>query len=526
MRIAIYARKSTENEDRQVQSLDDQLRHLNDIASRERLTVVEVITESKSAKEPGQRPGFQKLLQLIETGQIEGILTWHINRLTRNLVDGGVLAHLLSSGQLQMIRTPERSFRSEDNVLLLAIENGVATNYIHDLSKAVRRGMDSKAAKGWKPGQAPLGYLNDWESREIKTDPLRAPMVRSAFEMLMSGSYSVAEIWRELTKQGLTGKSRSRRGKIVSRASVHTMLRNPFYAGKLQYKGELRPGSHVPIVTPAEFEVAQLCLKKLMCPKHRKFNPPAFSGVFKCSSCGAAVVHEQKRKRLASSGMEVTYNYYHCSGSRGCKRLCVAENQVSELARNFVDHLAISPSFAEWCCDAVKNACLSEQTQGVGSVGALNDALNTDIKRLDSLTMKFVDGDIEREVYQRTKSQLEAAILERRSILQGLENREAVVLSHIRQKLEAGVAARSYVVGDQNLRRTVLNSLGAGHVLDGKEVKFRADPVLQKIASFEPGATSSQSVKSDDFVPDDQVWWRLVDDIRTEAVDFLQRDEV
>jgi site-specific DNA recombinase len=517
MRIAIYARKSTESEDRQVQSLDDQLRILRDIADRDKFKVIEVITESKSAKEPGKRPGFQNLLQLIESGQIEGILTWHINRLTRNLVDGGFLAHALSSGKLQMILTPERTFRSEDNVLLLAIENGVATSYIHDLSKAVRRGMDSKACKGWKPGQAPMGYINDWESREIKLDPLRGPMVRRAFEMLMSGSHSVAEIWRELMQLGLTGKSKSRRGKTVSRVAVHNMLRNPFYAGRLQYKGELLQGAHQPIVSPGEFELAQLRLKRLSNPKHRTNHPPAFSGVFTCKTCGAAVVHEQKRKRLAGSGNEVTYSYYHCSGSRGCKRLSVAEQPVSELARVFVDRLAISRSFADWCYTAVQNACLKEQTQADGSVSALIDALNVDVRRLDSLTMKFVDGDIGREAYQRTKSQLETAILERRSTLKGLEDRDSIVLSHIKQKLDAAVKARDYAIGDQNLRRTVLTSLGAGHVLDGKEVKFRADPILQKIASFEPGARSSQSPKSDDFVPDDQVWWSLVDDIRTET---------
>jgi len=525
MRIAIYARKSTESEDRQVQSLDDQLRILHEIALRDGFAVAAVITESKSAKEPGKRPGFQNLLNLIESGEIEGILTWHINRLTRNLVDGGVLAHVLSSGRLQMIRTPDRTFRSEDNVLLLAIENGVATSYIHDLSKAVRRGMDSKAAKGWKPGQAPLGYLNDWESREIKLDPVRAPIVRNAFEMLMSGSYSVAEIWRQLSELGLTGKSKTRRGKPISKVGVHNLLRNPFYAGKLQYKGQLLAGAHRAIVSPSEFELAQMQLKQCTNPKHRSANPPAFSGVFRCKTCGAAVVHEQKQKRLARTGDVVVYNYYHCSGSRGCKRLSVAEQPIAELARTFVDYLSVSQTFADWCYTAVRNACLSDHIQSDGSVTALKDELASDLKRLDSLTMKYVDGDIGREVYQRAKDQLEGAIAERRAVIQGLEDREGIVLAHIKQKLDAGVKARSYGVEDQNFRRTVLSSLGTGHVLDGKKLELRADPILQKIASFEPGARSSQSAKSDDFVPDDQVWWSLVDDIRTVGVKAIEEDK-
>jgi hypothetical protein len=66
MRYILYARKSSESEDRQVQSVDDQLRVLRDLARRERLTVVAELTESRSAKDPGKRPVFleRELLRL------------------------------------------------------------------------------------------------------------------------------------------------------------------------------------------------------------------------------------------------------------------------------------------------------------------------------------------------------------------------------------------------------------------------------------------------------------------------------
>ena len=86
MRIALYARKSTEQEDRQVQSLDDQIRELTKLARRESLTIVETYHESKSAKAPNNRPEFDRLMSAIDEGRIDGILTWSINRLSRNPV--------------------------------------------------------------------------------------------------------------------------------------------------------------------------------------------------------------------------------------------------------------------------------------------------------------------------------------------------------------------------------------------------------------------------------------------------------
>lgn len=520
MRIAIYVRKSTESEDRQVQSLDDQLKILQEIAVREGFSVVEIISESKSAKEPGQRPGFKTLIELIELGKIEGILTWHINRLTRNLVDGGQIAHLLSAGTLQMIRTPDRTFRSEDNVLLLAIENGVATSYIHDLSKAVRRGMDSKAAKGWIPGKPPVGYKNNAETREIDLDPVRAPLVRKAFEIALTRSSSVAEITREMKRLGLTGRSKKRSAKALSNAAIHKILKNPFYCGTPSYKGTIIAGAHQPLVTKSEFDLVQINLKRLGNPKHRSEIPPAFAGTFKCKECRAAIVFESKTKTIAKSGATTTYGYYHCSGSRGCKRISIRDKAVSELSKEFVDRMTISPSFAKWCWEATQNSATQESSEIRESIDETRNVLENDLQRLDTLTIRYVDGDIQKSTYLRVKSSLEQAIETRRDVLRRIENREAVAMAYIRQKLDAAENASRYEIGDQNLRRQILVSLGIGHVMNQGRIEFQADPVLQKIASFEPGNNSSQSVKSDDFLPDHQVWWTLVEDIRTIAREF------
>ncbi|HCH34908.1 TPA: hypothetical protein DEW05_05300 [Candidatus Saccharibacteria bacterium] len=138
---AIYARKSTEGEDRQVQSINAQLFELKKIANNEGLNVVEIFEESKSAKLPFQRPKFAKMLEMIEQGKIRGILVWQINRISRNPAESGMVQQLLQDGKLKRIRTHDRSYEPEDNALLLSVEASISNQFIMDLRKNVKRGI-------------------------------------------------------------------------------------------------------------------------------------------------------------------------------------------------------------------------------------------------------------------------------------------------------------------------------------------------------------------------------------------------
>ena len=156
----VYARKSSESEDRQVQSIDDQVNRLKQVARAVDLKIADIITEAKSAKKPNNRPLFTEMLRRLERGEASGILCWQLNRLSRNPVDSGEIQWLLQQGIIKSIRTPDREYLPEDNALIYAVESGTANQYIIDLKKGVRRGLQSKLEKGWMPGSAPLGYLN------------------------------------------------------------------------------------------------------------------------------------------------------------------------------------------------------------------------------------------------------------------------------------------------------------------------------------------------------------------------------
>src|SRR3989344_3596374 len=133
MKYVIYCRKSTDTEDKQVLSLDSQLKELSQIAQKQNLEIVDYLHESKSAKEPG-RPVFNEMIKMINSGKADAILCWKIDRLTRNPVDGGQIQWLLQNNKIKCIQTFEKSFLPSDNVLLVSIEQGMASQYIRDLS--------------------------------------------------------------------------------------------------------------------------------------------------------------------------------------------------------------------------------------------------------------------------------------------------------------------------------------------------------------------------------------------------------
>ncbi|MBS1214915.1 MAG: Recombinase [Proteobacteria bacterium] len=105
MKVFLYARKSTDDEERQMLSIDAQLNELREYARKEFLTIAREFVESMTAKEPG-RPVFNDMLRLVERGEADALLAWHPDRLARNSVDGGWIIYLVDTGKLNALKFP------------------------------------------------------------------------------------------------------------------------------------------------------------------------------------------------------------------------------------------------------------------------------------------------------------------------------------------------------------------------------------------------------------------------------------
>ena len=342
----LYARKSSEAEEKQALSIDSQIKELLALAQKENLNITEIYRESHSAKECGQRPIFSQLLNDIRSGKFNGILAWHPDRLSRNAGDLGAVVDLFDQKRLVEIRTQSQRFTNNPNEKFLLMILGSQAKLENDnKSINVKRGLKNKAEMGIRPGLAPLGYSNelshDRNKGKIVVDPLRSPIVIEMFERCAYAGDSGRDILNWLNNE-LNFTTRT--GKRVALSNVFLMLRNPFYYGMFEYptkSGNWYQGTHEPLISKDLFDKAQEQLQALPKgkPGTKEFD---FTRIFTCGACGSGVTAEEKFKNL-SDGTSRRYIYYHCTGGadRNCKQLYIREDEILKQLMAIIEELDI-----------------------------------------------------------------------------------------------------------------------------------------------------------------------------------------
>ncbi len=514
MRIVLYARKSTESDDRQVQSLEDQIRALIRIAEYERLEIVEIIQESKSAKAPGIRPEFNRMLGMIYSGQVNGILTWAINRLSRNPVDGGQLAYMLQTKQLAMIRTADRTYLPDDNALLLSIENGISTAYLQDLSRNVTRGMQGKIDRGWLTCKAPMGYLNNPITREIDIDPDRFPLIKEAWERLIVDRMPVRHIHKYLVDRGMTISNRHGSEKPPSIATVYKMFQNPFYCGKISYKGAEYPGKHEPMITPGEFAWAQRVMEGSSSNAKSLDKKFPYSGVFKCEECGCAVVGERKFKAYRTTGRTAEYIYYHCSGHKGCSKIGIRQHEISTQLEEMMQVLKIPAGFGGWLKDALMKSLNQNQLDADTQRGSVEEELEKLSRKRRQLTLMKLDREISQSEFADLRTELENEEQRLKRKLTYLTEARSRMIQFGHKLIDAAIEAGELPADRSNLG--IMGGIAArlgDHTISKGKLNLNPHEFNKRIALFEPSIHSTEAPKWGDSVLNNSIWWALVDDL-------------
>ena len=339
----IYCRKSTESEDRQVLSIESQLNELKTLATKLGVSIIETFTESMSAKEPG-RPVFNEMMKRIYKGEAQGILSWKLDRLARNPLDGAAVIWTLKQNGIKIV-TPNQTYNhGDDNTILMYIEFGMAQKYVDDLSKNVKRGNKTKLEKGEWLGVAPLGFLNHTDpiTKEVTliTDNERFPILRQMWDLMLSGAYSVEQIvYMANTHWGLrTRKTRRQGGKPVSRCFGYRLFTNPFYCGLMKRREGDFPHKYKKMITSEEFDRVQVILGRKGKPRP-KTHAFAFTGMMQCGECGCSITAEEKTKLIKSNGEIHHYTYYRCTKKKrvaNCSQLTVT---LPDLKTQFAEQM-------------------------------------------------------------------------------------------------------------------------------------------------------------------------------------------
>src|SRR3989344_2826011 len=322
MKYFIYARKSTDVEDKQVLSIEAQLTELHLLAKNEKLEVVNEFVEKRTAKMPG-RLVFNEMIKRIQNGEAEGIICWKLDRLARNPVDGGQISWMIQQNIIQHIRIHDKSYYPSDNVLMMSVEFGMANQFIRDLSTNVKRGLRAKVKRGEFPSSTPVGYLNDTRKRIIVVDRKKSKIICEAFELYAKGNYRLEDITNFLYAKNV----RSWHGNTLHRDCVKRILSNPFYYGHFRYGGEIHEGKHKPIIEKKLFDKAQKVMVERGHPMKARIHPKSLCGLLRCGTCAMMITAEDKVKKCKNGNVH-NYVYYHCtkkSKTIKCAEPCVRE---------------------------------------------------------------------------------------------------------------------------------------------------------------------------------------------------------
>lgn len=322
IRYCLYARKSSEAEEKQALSIDSQVKEMLSIAEREHLNIVDVYRESHSAKDCGQRPVYNKLLLDIREGKFDGILVWHPDRLARNAGDLGAVVDLLDQKKLIEIRTYSQRFTNNPNEKFLLMILGSQAKLENDnKSINVKRGLKTKCEMGLWPSVAPTGYLNS-KNRDQKgvifVDPDRGTVIKEMFTRAAYQGASGRKLFKWLREIHFITRS----GKPLTLSNIYVILNNHFYHGTFEYpkqSGRWFQGKHTPLITKDLFDDVQrqLQLQRKARGKNKEF---AFTRLMSCGLCGSGITAEEKYKNLKDGSVN-KYIYYGCTRARdlNCK---------------------------------------------------------------------------------------------------------------------------------------------------------------------------------------------------------------
>ena len=375
-------RKSSTPEDKQALSLESQEDESKKIVEFHKLPpFVATFSESKSAKEAYQRKYFSQMMKLIHSGKVDSIVCWKLDRLARNMTEGGLLIDLLSTGVLKAIMTHDKVYYPDDNVLMMAVEFGQGNQFIKDLSVNVKRGQEKKARMGIPHGVATLGFLNDKTeekgNRKWLVDKKRLGVIKELFEMFLTNTYSAGKLYKHAIKELklTTIKRKKIGGALITPSRIYEILKDPIYAGFFIQGGiryELDKSLPRLINEDQHYKIKMILSKKnipktqthnttfagflsseegnfigqdvkfqLICDCKYKF---AYRGRTHCPNCGKEIAELENPKYL-----DFTYYYNVKKKKQQLDYRSISEVKITKELVDYADkNLTFSTDFADW----------------------------------------------------------------------------------------------------------------------------------------------------------------------------------
>ena len=342
-----------------------------------------------------------------------------------------------------------------------------------------------------------------------------APFIVKMFELYGTGNYTLDRLRDEMEKQGL----RSRRGRRLSHGRVHETLRNPFYYGRIRFKGEDYDGKHEPVITRELFEKVQKILSRKTFKPFFTKHDYLFKGKIVCAGCGGLVAWElQKGKFL----------YGHCNNhgkSRFCeKKTYIREERVEEQILEIIEQIAPkNKEMLDWVVDVIKSHHEGAAQLRDNEAQRISILLAQVRHRKDRLYEDKLDGQIAIDFYERKfaeyseeEEELEASLAQINGYSDEYQQL-GVVIHELAYK-----ARQIYQRASVDEKRLLLSQLFTNLVQDGDRIRPNFTLAAQYLQDWMPKLnqdyelvkSSSTNAKDAALSASRTVWGRLVRDVR------------
>ena len=503
MKYFIYTRKSTDSEERQILSIESQLSELKEFAAKEKLEIVASLCEAQTAKEPGRKI-FGEMLDRICAGEASGILAWHPDRLAKNSIDGGKIIYLLDTGKILDLKFPTFWFdTTPQGKFMLSIAFGQSKYYIDNLSENIKRGHRQKLKNGLWPQMAPLGYLNNKETKQIYLDEGKASLIKKTFEAYASGNHTLKNLQKIINGLGLRG----RRDGLLSVSNFQYMLQNPFYYGIIRYNGEFYNGKHEPIITKKLFDECQEAMKRKSKPQKvdgMKFF--LYRGFFHCGECGFTITADRKIKPSGKS-----YTYYYCT-KKNPNHICsqnvfTREEKISSQVKTEIQKVSLPDDWAKNMLLELDKEKEQAKKESEVFVQNLQNQKAEIEQKIENLLNLYIEGKwLTIEEYQAKKQKLLNEKLDTEQKIRDFERMGNNWLEPIREMIfEAKQAKILLSQGDNQQILTFLKNVGSNFILKDKKFNFCFKIGWRARVAGEPNASFSNWRRGRDSNPRDSL---------------------
>ena len=485
-----YCRKSTDEKDKQIMSIDQQIDELKSFAQRENLEISEFLVEAETAKVPG-RPVFNSLINLIEKGIINGIISWHPDRLARNSIDGGKIIYLVDTGKLVSMKFPSFWFENTpQGKFMLSIAFGQSKYYVDNLSENVKRGLYFKLRHGGWPSVAPLGYRSDRNTRTVVVEPKTARLVKESFKRFASGEFSSMKEVRDLFfRNGIA----RRNGKPLHFNQIRGVLTRTFYYGLMTYHCETYEGKHKPLISKKLFDEVQKVLEKKYNKKPQKHEFD-FTGFIKCKECDSFITAENHKKYYRKTDRHAEYVYYRCVKKKGdCSQKYIPQAELESQLRETVSRFSLPESWKVKMLEMADSDGKKHRKFAESELLKQSTILAELEKKLDKLLESYLEEIIDTESYQRKKDQLlqTKKLLEEK--IEEIKTKGSSWLEPLQEFIkEAADAAK--IAREKNNGKDIAifaKKVGSNYFLNDKRLEFSPIPPFNLFAAPAPAASHS-----------------------------------